>query len=135
MLAILGGVLQQKERDCRHGSGDIADVPFTTLPDGTEVRRFLARIVTFANGTVARELLVDCDHARRRLVYAAISERIRQHSAAVQVIADDNRRCRLIWTVDVLPHEIATYIDVQMDQASLAMQRAFTPDGAAKSPA
>ena len=29
-----------------------------------------ARIVTFANGTVARELLVDCDDARRRLVYA-----------------------------------------------------------------
>ena len=27
-----------------------------------------ARIVTFANGTVARELLVDCDDARRRLV-------------------------------------------------------------------
>ena len=25
-----------------------------------------ARIVTFANGTVARELLVDCDEARRR---------------------------------------------------------------------
>jgi hypothetical protein len=32
-----------------------------------------ARIVTFANGTVARELLVDCDDARRRLVYAVIS--------------------------------------------------------------
>ena len=27
-----------------------------------------ARIVSFANGTVARELLVDCDDARRRLV-------------------------------------------------------------------
>jgi len=34
-----------------------------------------ARIVTFANGTVARELLVDCDDERRRLVYAAVSER------------------------------------------------------------
>src|SRR4029077_11862942 len=29
-----------------------------------------ARIVTFHNGTVAREVLVDCDDARRRLVYA-----------------------------------------------------------------
>ena len=35
-----------------------------------------ARIVTFANGTVARELLVDCDEARRRLVYAVVSERV-----------------------------------------------------------
>src|SRR5882724_767333 len=33
-----------------------------------------ARIVTFANGTVARELLVDCDDTRRRLVYAVVSE-------------------------------------------------------------
>src|SRR5450631_2888676 len=28
-----------------------------------------ARIVTFANGNVAREVLVDCDDERRRLVY------------------------------------------------------------------
>ena len=47
-----------------------------------------ARIVTFSNGTVARELLVDCDDARQRLVYAVISERLKQHSASVQVIAD-----------------------------------------------
>lgn len=84
-----------------------------------------ARIVSFANGTVARELLVDCDDARRRLVYAVISERIKQHSVSVQVIADGEACCRLIWTVDVLPHEIAPYIDGQMDQAALAMQRAL----------
>src|SRR5207248_11399509 len=41
-----------------------------------------ARIVTFANGTVARELLVDCDDTRRRLVYAVVSERVKQHSAS-----------------------------------------------------
>jgi hypothetical protein len=82
-----------------------------------------ARIVTFANGTTARELLVDCDDARRRLVYAVISERIKQHSASVQVVADGDARSRLIWTVDVLPHEIAAYIDGQMDQAALAMQK------------
>ena len=82
-----------------------------------------ARIVTFANGTVARELLVDCDDARRRLAYAAVSERVRQHSASVQVVADGDGRSRLIWTVDVLPHEIAPYIGAQMDQAALAMQK------------
>src|SRR6478736_231607 len=84
-----------------------------------------ARIVTFANGTVARELLVDCDDARRRLVYAVISERVKQHSASVQVVADGNARTRLIWVVDVLPNEITTYIDAQMDQAALAMQKAL----------
>ena len=84
-----------------------------------------ARIVTFVNGTVARELLVDCDDARRRLVYAVISERVKQHSASVQVAADGDTRARLIWIVDVLPDEIAPYIDGQMDQAALAMQKAL----------
>ena len=84
-----------------------------------------ARIVTFANGTVARELLVDCDDARRRLVYAVISERLKQHSASVQVFPDGADRSRLVWIVDVLPHEIAPYMNAQMDQAALAMQRAL----------
>src|SRR5947199_6581837 len=76
-----------------------------------------ARIVTFSNGTVARELLVDRDDERRRLVYAVVSERIKQHSASVLVTAEADGRSRLSWTVDVLPHEIAPYIDAQMDQA------------------
>jgi hypothetical protein len=84
-----------------------------------------ARIVTFHNGTVARELLVDCDDARRRLVYAVISERVKHYSASVQVAADGEMRTRMIWIVDVLPHEIAPYIAGQMDQAVLAMQKAL----------
>ena len=89
-----------------------------------------ARIVTFANGKVARELLVDCDDARRRLVYAVISERMKHYSASVQVVADGDERTRLIWIVDVLPNEIAPYIDGQMDQAALAMQRALRGNAA-----
>jgi Polyketide cyclase / dehydrase and lipid transport len=88
-------------------------------PDGD------ARIVTFANGTVARELLVDCDDARRRLVYAVISERVKQHSSSVQVLADGDTSSRVIWIVDVLPNEMAPYIDGQMDQAALVMQTAL----------
>jgi Polyketide cyclase / dehydrase and lipid transport len=84
-----------------------------------------ARIVTFANGNVAREWLVDCDDARQRLVYAVVGERVRQHSASVQVFADGDARSRLVWIVDVLPHEIAPYMNAQMDQAALAMQQAL----------
>ena len=89
-----------------------------------------ARIVTFANGTVARELLVDCDDARLRLVYAVVSERVKQHSASVQVFADGEARSRLVWIVDVLPNEIAPYMNAQMDQAALAMQKKFRRDAA-----
>ena len=84
-----------------------------------------ARIVSFANGTIARELLVDCDDARQRLVYAVVSERVTQHSASVQVTADGETRCRLLWTVDVLPHEIAPAISAQMDQGAAAVQNRF----------
>jgi hypothetical protein len=84
-----------------------------------------ARIVTFANGTVAREVLVDCDDARQRLVYAVISERVKHYNASVQVAADGEARARLLWTVDLLPNEIAPYIAGQMDQAAPAMQKAL----------
>jgi hypothetical protein len=87
-----------------------------------------ARIVTFANGTVARELLVDCDDTRRRLVYAVISERVKHYSASVQVLADGPTRTRLIWIVDLLPHEMAPNIEGQMDQAALAMQKSLGRD-------
>jgi carbon monoxide dehydrogenase subunit G len=85
-----------------------------------------ARIVTFANGTVAREVLVDCDDERRRLVYAIKSERLTQHSASAQVIADGETRCRFVWITDVLPQEIAPYISAQMDAGVAAMQKALS---------
>lgn len=82
-----------------------------------------ARIVTFANGNVAREVLVDCDDARRRLVYAIANERVSHYSASVQVKADGETRSRLIWIVDVLPNAIAPHIDAQMDLGALAVQK------------
>ncbi|MGJ4898001.1 MULTISPECIES: SRPBCC family protein [unclassified Bradyrhizobium] len=80
------------------------------------------RIVSFANGSVAREQLVDCNDQRRRLVYAIKNERISQHSASFQIIPEGEVRCRVIWTTDVLPHEIAPYIDQQMELGARAMQ-------------
>jgi hypothetical protein len=84
-----------------------------------------ARIVTFANGSVARERLVTCDHDRRRLVYAIVNERISQHSASAQVFADGDARCRFVWIADVLPNEIAPYMSEQMDLGLAAMQTQF----------
>ena len=84
-----------------------------------------ARIVTFANGSVAREQLVDCDEARRRLVYAIANERITHYSASVQVLSDGDAQSRLVWTIDLLPNEIALYVDGQMNEAALAMRKTF----------
>ena len=84
-----------------------------------------ARIVTFANGSVAREVLVDSDDERRRLVYAIKSEKLTQHSASAQVFAESDGRSRFVWIADVLPNEVAPYMNSQMDLGAAAIQKAL----------
>jgi len=82
-----------------------------------------ARIVTFVNGNVVRELLVDCDDARRRLVYAIPpNERIAHYQGCFTVSDDGDRGCRIDWTVDLLPHAAAPAIAAQMDLGVAAMR-------------
>jgi hypothetical protein len=88
-----------------------------------------SRIVTFANGNVAQELLVTMDDARMRLVYAVVSPRLKQHSASIQIFADEGRS-RMAWIADVLPDEIGDYIDGQMDLGAAAMQKQFRRNAA-----
>ncbi|MGL9623903.1 SRPBCC family protein [Bradyrhizobium sp. U531] len=89
-----------------------------------------ARIVTFANGAVAREVLVACDEARQRLVYAISNERLKHYSASVQVIADGERKSRLVWIIDMLPNELAAYVERQTREAEAALHKAFPPAAA-----
>jgi Polyketide cyclase / dehydrase and lipid transport len=79
------------------------------------------RIIAFANGTSAREELVDSDDSSRRLVYAIANERLTHYNAVVQVFAE-SKGCRLVWTVDLLPNAMAPYVIEQMDAAVQVMQ-------------
>jgi hypothetical protein len=56
------------------------------------------------------------------LCYAISNERLTHYNAAVQVFADGNARCRLVWTVDLLPNELATYVGQQMGAAVRVMK-------------
>ena len=82
-----------------------------------------ARMVTFGDGTVAKELFLGVDHGRRRLAYSIDNERLAHHSASFQVIDESGGKSRLIWTADVLPDAIAPYIAERMD-AGLASAKA-----------
>jgi carbon monoxide dehydrogenase subunit G len=82
-----------------------------------------ARVVTFANGMVVRELIVDIGDDARRLAYAAVGGRATHHHASIQVYADGERRARIVWIVDVLPHGVAAPIGGMMEQGALAMKR------------
>lgn len=81
------------------------------------------RIVTFSNGSVAREKLVTCDDENRRLVYWISSERMVHHNASAQVFAEPGGTTRFVWITDVLPNEIAPYIDSQMSLAAPLMKQ------------
>jgi hypothetical protein len=83
------------------------------------------RIVTFVNGLIARELIVDVDDAKRRLVYSARSERLSHHNASFQVFDDGLGGCTVVWTADLLPHAAAGPIGTMMDQGVAAMRQSL----------
>ncbi len=89
------------------------------------------RVVTFADGAVVRELIVDIDDDRRRVAYAVVESPMDavHHHASMQVLAADESEdhghtgSRLIWITDVVPDELAWPIADLMDQGAEAMQR------------
>lgn len=82
-----------------------------------------SRIVTFANGIVAREVIVDLDDAAHRLAYSAGGGRLTHHNASFQVTEDGPGRCRIVWHADLLPAEMKPAIEKMMDQGVVAMAR------------
>ncbi|HWN04816.1 MAG TPA: SRPBCC family protein, partial [Candidatus Dormibacteraeota bacterium] len=82
-----------------------------------------ARVVTFGNGLVARELIVDVDHGSRRLVWAVVGGRPTHHNASLQVVAEAARRSRVIWIADLLPNELASPIASLIDQGMAVMKK------------
>lgn len=87
-----------------------------------------SRLVTFANGVTVRELLVDVDDARRRLAYSVAGGSASHHHATFEVLAE-GEGSRLVWTADVLPHDVALVFEMMMSQGMETMARSFqTPN-------
>ena len=82
-----------------------------------------ARIVTFFNGMVARERLVTVDDEDCRLVYSVVEGRASHYNAAVQVFPEGDGRSRLVWTIDLLPNDLAPAIGGMMDHATGFMKK------------
>jgi hypothetical protein len=75
-----------------------------------------ARIVTFGNGQVFKELIVDLDEADRRLVWAIVDEQFRHYNASAQVFSEKPGSCRFVWVADLLPNELADHVAMMMEQ-------------------
>jgi hypothetical protein len=91
-----------------------------------------ARLVTFANGFVARELIVDVDDAACRLAYSARSPRLQHHHASFQVLENGSGSSRIVWIADVLPAEAASAVRSMMEEGVAAMRRRLEGHGTAR---
>jgi carbon monoxide dehydrogenase subunit G len=83
-----------------------------------------ARMVTFANGLVTREVIIDVGEAQRRLAYSVRTERLSHHNASFQVLPD-GAGSRLVWIADVLPDAAAVTVAAMMDDGMAAAKRAL----------
>ena len=81
-----------------------------------------ARIVTFGNGLVVKEVIIDLDDSSKRLCWSAKSERLTHHNASMQVFADGDG-AKAVWVADLLPNEAAPAIGAMIDQGMAAMKR------------
>jgi len=96
----------------RLASGFVRDV---TLEEG-------ARVVTFGNGMVARELIVDLDDERRRLAWSVVGGAMTHHNASAQVLPEAGGS-RFVWIADLLPHALAPTIAGMIEQGLAAIKR------------
>lgn len=89
------------------------------------------RVITFVNGVVAKELLVDIDQDTRRVAYAVVESPLglRHHHASMEVVADGDARSRLIWVADLLPDEAEPAVRTLMEQGAESMKRALGRSG------
>lgn len=106
-LAVSADVAWSAIRDVGNAHELFAGVLAGCRLDGDE------REVTFADGTVVRELIVTVDDENRRLVYAA-QGRFQHHRSAMQVIAVP-AGSELIWVTDVQPETAVPRVSMLMD--------------------
>jgi hypothetical protein len=120
-------VIESSAEDVWEVIGDFAAGPSRIAPGFVVDTRVDAdfRVVTFADGTVARERRVCVDHDTRRIAYAVVGGTMRpdHDNASMQVVADGERRCRLVWTHDVLPEELAASMAEAMSHGLEVIKR------------
>jgi hypothetical protein len=85
--------------------------------DGTD------RVVTFFNGAIARERLVDLDEEARRLVWSIVDGPYSHHNGAAQVVANEDGTTRFVWIADLLPDDLAEVTAELMERGVETVKR------------
>jgi hypothetical protein len=82
------------------------------------------RIVTFTSGLVVREVLVDLDDERRRLVWSVVDGPYTHHNGVAQV-HPEGRHTRFVWAADFLPNARAAATERAMEEGLIVIKRAL----------
>jgi carbon monoxide dehydrogenase subunit G len=88
------------------------------------------RIVTFFNGSVAREVLVDLDDDGRRLAWSVVDGPFTHHNASAQVFAAGEDTTRFVWIADLLPSDLASHVAALMERGTNAVKETLESRGA-----
>jgi hypothetical protein len=84
------------------------------------------RTVTFADGLVVRERIVDVDDERRRLAYSAFDGTpMTHHNASMQIVSEGKGTCRFVWIADFLPHAFGANMLPLVRQGAQALKTAL----------
>jgi uncharacterized protein YndB with AHSA1/START domain len=76
------------------------------------------RIVTFSDGVVVREVLVDLDDDAKRIAWTIVGGPYTHHNGAAHVFPHDDGRARFVWITDLLPDEFAAPTAKRMEEGT-----------------
>lgn len=82
------------------------------------------RLVTFANGRQARELIVSVDDATRRVCWAIVDEPFVHYNGSAHVTPLNDGTCRFTWVSDLLPNELEPTVTAMIEAGIAAVKRA-----------
>jgi hypothetical protein len=99
---------------------DLAHRLFAPVLTGCEMEGPV-RTVTFADGLVVSERIIDLDEQRRRLSYTVLGPTFDHHAASMQIVPVDAANCRFVWISDFLPDERAVMVRPLVEQGARAL--------------
>jgi hypothetical protein len=81
------------------------------------------RVVTFGNGAVARESIIDVNDREMRVAWSARDGRLEHYHASAQVFPAGDGHSRFVWIADLLPNELTAEITVMIEQGLAVIKR------------
>jgi Polyketide cyclase / dehydrase and lipid transport len=83
------------------------------------------RIVTFNNGLIARESILEINEDTRRVAWAVVGGALAHYNASAQVSGNRDGSATVVWIADFLPDEAAPGIERMMNDGAAAMKSAL----------